>query len=670
MEVRKVEAETRVSRKKWRTFRLITFISIFAFIIFAIIFTSFYIYMRVLGPPPLAIPQSTLYYTVDGEIFGESNSGQKRYWVPLDEISPSVIDAVIAIEDQNFYEHAGFDVKRIAGAVVANVQAMEKVQGASTITQQYARNLYLTMDKTWKRKISEAFYAMRLEINYDKDQILEGYLNTINFGHGAYGIEAASQYYYGKSAKDLTLAEAALLIGIPKGPGVYSPFYSAENAKNRQLLILNEMHDLNMITAEEKNIAAKEELTLVGKHPHHRAEIAPYFFDEVKKELIRTVGLDERVIALGGLKVYTTLNLKQQQIAEKVVEQAMDDSSDIQVGFTAMDPRTGYVTALVGGRDYDESPFNRATQASRQPGSTLKPLLYFAALERGFTPSTLMRSELTTFQYDNGNSKYIPHNFNERYANGDVTMAQALAVSDNVYAVKTHMFLGEEVLVDTVKRFGIQSPMQAVPSLALGTSGIKVVELANAYSMFANGGKKVEPVFISKVEDSNGNVIYEAEQQKQQEFSPEQAFIMSHMMTGMFDSKLNGYATVTGASMINQISRTYAGKSGSTNSDSWMAGFTPGLTAVVWTGYDSGKEITLTADKLYAKNIWIRFMEQALEGEDEKLHTFRPPVGVEAVPIDPSNGKLATSFCPTFRLTYFEAGTEPTEMCTDHVFGF
>ncbi|MBS4218854.1 PBP1A family penicillin-binding protein [Bacillus sp. FJAT-49711] len=662
----KMETETRAHRKKWRTIRLLMFTSILAIGAFGALFLSFIIYIKILGPPPLAIPQSTLYYANDGSVIGESNSGEKRYWIKLDEISPSTIEAAIAIEDRTFYHHSGFDFKRIVGAVVANVTAMKKVQGASTISQQYARNLFLTMDKTWKRKISEAIYTIRLEGNYSKDEILEGYLNTINFGHGAYGIEAASQFYFGKNAKDLTIAEGAMLIGIPKGPSIYSPIINYEKAKKRQLLILKSMQEMNVITEETAKAAAEENLIFTGKHPHHRADSAPYFYDIVKKELLTTVGLDERVLALGGLKVFTTIDPKQQEIAENVMKETFAEDSEIQVGFAAMDPKTGFVTALIGGRNYDESPFNRATQAVRQPGSTMKPLLYYAALERGFTPSTLMRSEPTTFTFD-GNSEYTPHNFNNRYANSEVTMAQALAVSDNIYAVKTHLFLGEKVLVDTVHKFGITSDMEPVPSLALGTSGVKVVELLNAYSMLANGGKKVEPIFIQKVVDYRGKVIYEIEEKEEQVLNPDLAFIMSQMMTGMFDSKLNGYATVTGASIANQMSRVYAGKSGSTISDSWMAGFTPGLASVVWTGYDQGKEITLTADKVYAKNMWIRFMERAIEGQPEKLHTFRPPVGVTAVPVDPSNGKLATNLCPVFRLTYFVKGTEPEEICAEHL---
>lgn len=659
--------EAITKEKKWRTFRICSFLFIMAATAVGMLLLSFFLWLKILGPPPLSIPQSTLYYAADGSIIGESNSGQKRYWVSLDEISPHAVDAMIAIEDRTFYEHSGFDIKRIGGAVLANMKSMGKVQGASTITQQYARNLFLTLEKTWTRKLLEAFYTIRLEFHYSKDEILEGYFNTISYGHGAYGIEAASQFYFGKSAKELSLAEAAMLAGIPKGPGIYSPLVSPEKAKDRQLLILTAMQETGKISVSEKETAARERLHFIGKHPHHKADFAPYFYDVVKKELSSKAGLDNRVVELGGLKVYTTLDLQYQKIAEEVVQETISEKSEIQVGFAAMEPDTGYVKALVGGRDYNESPFNRAVQAVRQPGSTIKPILYYAALERGFTPATMLRSEPTTFRLNGEHNEYTPHNFNNQYANEKVTMAQALAVSDNVYAVKTHMFLGQNALIETAKKMGIQSGLKKVPSLALGTSGVKVIELLNAYSMIANGGTKVEPVFITRVEDSRGKVIYEAPAFKEKVLKPELAFVLSHMMTGIFDPKLSGYATVTGASVVNQMSREYAGKSGSTNSDSWMAGFTPKLASVVWTGYDKGKEMTLTEDKLYAKNIWIRFMEEALEGQDEKDHAFSPPANTVAVPIDPANGKIATNSCPVFRLTYFVKGTEPTEYCTVHM---
>lgn len=645
--------------------RAFLIISLIGMALTVLIIAGILVYAKILGPPPLAVPQSTLFFADDGTVIGESHNGQKRYWAPLDEISPNLIDATVSIEDKNFFEHNGFDYKRIAGAALADIRAMSKVQGASTISQQYARNLFLEHEKTWKRKILEAFYTIRLEMNYTKEEILEGYLNTIYYGNGAYGSQAASQFYFGKDASNLTLSEAAILAGIPKGPGIYSPLASPEKANSRQKVILQSMVKNGMISQQDAEKATEEKLNLVGEHLHTKTKTAPYFQDAVRTALKTQLKLDDRTIELGGLKVYTTLDLKQQEIAEETVEKLISKDSEIQVGLVAMNPKNGYIKAMVGGRNYEESPFNRAVQAVRQPGSTIKPLLYYAALEQGFTPSTLIRSEQTTFRFEDGTPDYTPHNFNSKYAEDDITMAQALALSDNIYAVKTHLFLGEDTLVNTAKKFGIKSEMAEVPSLALGTSGIKVIELANAYSMFANGGKKVSPVLIKRVENYKGEVIYQQEPFQLKVLRPDLAFVMTDMMTGIFDPKLNGYARVTGSTVIKDMTRPYAGKSGSTETDSWMAGFTPQLVSAVWTGYDKGQQITRTVEKTYAKNIWIRFMEQALEGKPAKA--FKPPKGTVGVYIDPASGKLATDNCPVKRLTYFAEGTEPTEYCTDYV---
>ncbi|MDR7078652.1 1A family penicillin-binding protein [Neobacillus niacini] len=652
-------------RKTIKYLRAFIIISLIGLGCMLIVFLGILGYAKILGAPPLAVPQSTLFFAGDGTLIGESNSGQKRYWVPLEEISPDLINATISIEDKNFYEHNGFDYKRIAGAILADVKAMAKVQGASTITQQYARNLFLEHDKTWARKLHEALYAIRIEMNYSKEEILEGYLNTIYYGNGAYGVQAASQFYYGKNASELSLAESSMLAGVPKGPGIYSPLASLENATKRQVIILNSMVENDYIKKEIAQKAKGTELTFIGKHPHKRVEAAPYFQDAVKNALKNQLKLDERTIALGGLRVYTTLDLKQQQAAEKQIQETIASDSDIQVGLIAMDPKNGHVKAMVGGRDYETSPFNRAVQAVRQPGSTIKPLLYYAALSQGFTPSSTMRSEKTTFKFDDG-GEYSPHNFNNKYADGEITLAQALAVSDNIYAVKTHLFMGAETLINTVKKFGISTKMDQVPSLALGTSGVRVIEMANAYSQFANGGKKVTPTLITKVEDYNGNVIFEGTHEEERVLDPAKAFVMTQMMTGMFDSKLNGYAKVTGNSLLDDITRPYAGKSGSTETDSWMIGFTPQLVTAVWAGHDVGKPITLTAEKSYAKNIWAKFMEESLKGKPVK--GFTPPKeGVKGVYVNPENGRLASKDCPVRRFTYFVTGTEPTEYCTDHL---
>ncbi|WP_050616632.1 transglycosylase domain-containing protein [Bacillus testis] len=661
-----MEATTRTrNRKSAKIARALTFILLIGGGALLAIYLFLLIYAKVSGAPPLAVTQSTLFYSDNGKVIGEYNNGQKRYWVTLDDISPALIQAVVSVEDKSFYRHNGFDYKRIAGAILADAKALEKVQGASTITQQYARNLYLSHTKSWNRKMNEAFYTMRLEMNYSKDEILEGYLNTIYFGHGAYGVEAASRFYFGKPAKALSLNEAAMLAGIPKGPSYYSPIRSMEHARQRQAVVLAAMEKSGYITGVDASKAKSMPVSLNGSYEQYEA-MAPYYISAVKQALKSEIHLDEKTLALGGLKVYTSLNIKQQQAAEEAFLHTLSQQSDIQGALVAMNPKNGEVKALVGGKNYEDSPFNRAIQAVRQPGSTIKPLLYYAALEHGFTPATMLRSESTTFTFDDGRSSYAPHNYNSQYAGKDITLSQALALSDNIYAVKTHLFLGEKQLVKTAKQFGIESKIEAVPSAALGTSGVKVIEMVNAYSHLANGGKEVSPVFIKKVENSLGEVIYKAPEFHKQVLDYKKAFVMTSMMTGIFNKKWNGYADVTGTTLIPRLSRQYAGKSGTTSTDSWMIGYTPQLVTGVWIGYDQAKIIDNPSERGYAKNIWADFMEDSLAKSAFK--TFKPHgKQLVAVKINPDSGKLATKHCPDSVLTYFVKGTEPKDYCKLHV---
>jgi 1A family penicillin-binding protein len=650
-------------RQTLKYIRALFLIGLFLLILVMVGMFGMFLYAKIEGPPPLSVPQSTIFYGADGTVIGENHYGQTRYWVPLESISPHLIDATISIEDKRFFEHHGFDYMRIAGAAIADLKAMAKVQGASTISQQYARNLFLEHEKTWKRKVIEALYTLRLEINYTKEQIIEGYLNTIYYGHGAYGIEAASHYYFDKQAKDLTLSEATLLAGIPKGPGHYSPIDHFDNAKKRQKVIVNSMIENKMITEEQAQHVLEEKLEPYGRFDIKRQNIAPYFQDAVKQALQSVTSLTDRTIEMGGLRVYTTLDPTLQAIAESRMESTIDPNSEIQASVVIIHPSTGEVKALIGGRNYSESQFNRATQARRQPGSTFKPFLYYTAVEQGFTPSTQLRSEYTTFQY--GEGTYSPSNYNDYYANDTITLAQAIALSDNVYAVKTHMSLGESALVDASRRLGISGKLPTVPSLALGTSTVRIVDMVNAYGILANGGKKIEPTFIKKIVDHNGEVIYEQSKTKEQILDKDAAFVTTHMMTGMFDEKLNDYTKVTGRTIMDQLTRVYAGKSGTTSTDSWMIGYSPNLVAGVWIGYDKDYTLDLTAEKKYAKTIWASIMEEALK--DEPVHAFKPPSGVVGVYVNPDNGHLASESCPVVRLTYYVKGTEPTDYCQDHL---
>jgi len=625
---------------------------------------SLFVYAKVSGPPPLHVPVSSTFYAKDGTIIGKSgHNGIKREWVPLENISPELIEATIAIEDKRFYHHHGFDFKRIIAAIIKDMKAMEKKEGASTITQQYARNLFLSHEKTWMRKLKEALYTIRLEFNYSKDDILEGYLNTIYYGHGAYGIEAAANYYFQKSADALTLSEASMLAGIPKGPSYYSPEIAFSHAKKRQETVLDAMADNGFISETEQKNAQSKPIELTDKK-NADEPLAPYFLDAVKRSLIEEVGLDPQTVEAGGLSVYTTLDPQMQKKAKKWVEQTIDPKSDIQAALVAIDPKTGGVKAMIGGRNYKESRFNRATQARRAPGSTFKPFLYYAALENGFNPSTPLLSEKTTFRYQDGRETYSPKNYGDRYANDFITLAQALAISDNIYAVKTHMLLGPDKLVETAKRFGITSPLAEIPSLALGTKPVGVLEMAHAYATLANNGKRMPAYLIEKVIDSQGNVLYEHQEEGKQTLDEDIAFVTTALMTGIFDESLNDYAQVTGASINHLLTRPMAGKSGTTATDSWMIGFTPQLVTAVWTGYDVDKTLHPINDSSYAKKIWANFMEDALENKPNV--EFRPTKGVVGVRIDPDSGKRAAKGCPKTRYVYYVKGTEPTETCDVH----
>lgn len=647
--------------------RLVRFIIRFSFRLAVIAFllaAGILLYCYAAGPPPLANEENTIYYSENGETIGEEKGTENRKWVRLENISPYLIEATLLTEDRGFYHHFGFDLKRIIKAVIVNLQTGTLKEGASTLTQQYARNLYLSHEKTWLRKIKEAFYTIQLEMHYSKEQILEGYLNTIYYGHGAYGIEAASRHFFNKSAGELTLAESTMLAGIPKGPTYYSPLNDEENAENRQEQILAVMKNEGAISEQEYITAQNETLEYQQVDTSDDKEMGPYFQDIVLDEASNLLQMEEEHIRTAGYHIHTTLDTELQQEMEQQLKQVIDPESDIQIGTIAMDPKTGAIRALAGGKDYTESPYNRAIYAKRMPASTFKPILYYAALENGYTASTMLESKPTSFTMENG-EVYEPSNFNGYYAEKPISLATALAVSDNIYAVKTNMYLGPEKLVEYAREFHITSELDAVPSLALGTSAVTLKEMVTAYSMIANGGKEVESYTIEKIVDQHGNTIYEREEERPEQVLNEQsAFILTQLMTGMFDRELNDYMSVTGAGISDQLSRAYAGKSGTTGSDSWMIGFSPSLVTGVWTGYDDNRQIESVAETTYAKNIWAGFMEAAHQEKPEE--SFPAPPGVVAVPIDPKTGKLATPYCDVSRVMYFKEGTEPREMCTEH----
>ena len=556
----------------------------------AIMCLTVYQYFKYLPAPDINVNTTITFYDSKGEVFLEKTYPKDQHWVSLDEISPYVINGFIATEDRNFYDHFGFDPLRMAKAVITNLTTGTRAQGASTITQQYARNLYLSFEKTWSRKIKEAFYTIRLELGYDKDTILEGYLNTINFGHGNYGIEDASLYYFGKHANELSLAEASILVGIPKGPTYYSPIKNPENSSNRQKIVLKSMLDENYISVEDYEHALKSDPVVIGEIPGDVDYEAPYYVDAVLAEVDHL--LDGQTSSYRNLNIYTTLDQEiQSQVNKSIVQNVKD--LDVQTAVIVMEPSTGYVKALSGGNNYEESQYNRALYSERQIGSLMKPFLYYAALEYGFNPSTTFMNEPTTFTYNGGKDSYTPNNYNSSYAYKSIPMANALAVSDNIYAVKTHTFLGLDVLPKTTKRFGISANIPSIPSAALGVEPVNIMEMAEAYSIFANNGKSVNRKFITSITDDRGFLVYsDTKTEQKQILDKTKTYIMNEMMTGMFNLQQNNHLSITGLSIIQNLTHQYAGKSGSTNTDSWMIGYTPELLTTVWTGPERGSMTT------------------------------------------------------------------------------
>ncbi|MCP3027533.1 transglycosylase domain-containing protein [Halobacillus sp. A5] len=622
-------------------------------------------YAIVLGPPSLSTPHNTTYYLADGEVMEGYDVGASRKWISLEEIPEEVIDATLAIEDHRFYNHYGFDFKRIASAALTDLKTMEMAEGASTITQQFARNLYLSHEKTWTRKLKEAFYAIRLEIFYDKDEILEGYLNTIYYGHGAYGVESASQYFFNKKAGDLSLAEATMLAGVPKGPTYYSPLADEENAELRQERILNRMNDLEFITSSEKNEAVTASLDYYDHSAEEAKAVGPYFQDEVVREAARLLDVEVEAVESGGFHIYTTLNPVHQKELEAALDEEFDSASEIETAAVVMDSESGAVTAMAGGRDYSGSSFNRATQAKRMVGSTIKPFLYYAALKEGYSPLTMQESKPTSFELENG-EVYSPSNYNNYYADDEITMAQALALSDNIYAVQTNLEIGPKKMAETLRDFGIKEDLPAVPSLALGTPSISLYDMVNGYSKLTSGSPEAEKHTITKITDHRENVLYEVDEETPGEklkIDQQAAFSVTHMMTGIFDSSLNGYTSVTGSSIADQLSRTYGGKSGTTDSDSWMIGFSPDYVMGVWSGYDDNRSMTQPRDQQYSKELWANTMEKI--HDDVPASAFKPPRGLRGVYINPESGKLSGPACPEERLVYVKKKDVPRETCEE-----
>lgn len=624
---------------------------IFLFISFIVLLTGLYTYAYL--SPKLDLKTSGSLYLYDNKndlIYQGSRSNE---WANLEDISDNLKNAVIAVEDKNFYNHHGFDYLRIAKAMLTNIKKKSIVQGASTISQQYIKNLYLDFDKTWKRKAEEAMLTLELEVHYDKDDILEGYLNTINYGQGNMGIVNASSYYFNKKPSELTLEEAIILAGIPKNPAGYNPVSNYEASLKRAWVVAKSMLNNGYIDEDTYNNLFKEKLEIFGQTKNNNLQMIMYYQEAVLNELSNIKEVPASLVNAGGLKIYTTLDLDEQTSLENnILNNKVDD--ELQVASVIVDPKTGAVKALTGGMNYAKSQYNRALKSKRQVGSTMKPFLYYTALENNMTMSSSFRSEETTFNLANGKT-YAPQNAGNIYASKEITMAAALALSDNIYAVKTNLFLGVDKMIDVAKRTGIKANLDEVASLPLGTSEINILDYATGYTTFASGGYQKELYFIEKIEDIDGNVLYEHEDLNRLVINPNYTYILNEMMTSTTNDAYVDYTTPTALNIASTLTHKYALKTGSTNTDYWIVGYNPDRLMMMWMGYDNNKEVNGNV-RNNAKKIWALTIEESLNSKNTTW--YETPKNVVAIPLDAVTGKT-TNNQNKVALYYYVKGTEP-----------
>ena len=624
---------------------------IFLFISFVVLLIGLYTYAYL--SPKLDLKTSGSLYLYDNKndlIYQGSRSNE---WANLEDISDNLKNAVIAVEDKNFYNHHGFDYLRIAKAMLTNIKKKSIVQGASTISQQYIKNLYLDFDKTWKRKAEEAMLTLELEVHYDKDDILEGYLNTINYGQGNMGIVNAASYYFNKKPSELTLEEAIMLAGIPKNPAGYNPVSNYEASLKRAWVVAKSMLNNGYIDEDSYNNLYKEKLEIFGQTKNNNLQMIMYYQEAVLNELSNIKEVPASLVNAGGLKIYTTLDLDEQTSLENnILNNKVDD--ELQVASVIVDPKTGAVKALTGGMNYAKSQYNRALKSKRQVGSTMKPFLYYAALENNMTMSSSFRSEETTFNLANGKT-YAPQNAGNIYASKEITMAAALALSDNIYAVKTNLFLGVDKMIDVAKRTGINANLDEVASLPLGTSEINILDYASGYTTFASGGYQKELYFIEKIEDIDGNVLYEHADENRLVINPNYTYILNEMMTSTTNDAYVDYTTPTALNIASTLTHKYALKTGSTNTDYWIVGYNPDRLMMMWMGYDNNKEVNGNV-RNNAKKIWALTIEESLNSINTTW--YETPKNVVAIPLDAVTGKT-TNNQNKVALYYYVKGTEP-----------
>jgi len=666
-------------RKKTGCLKFLIFITIIGIFflmfiggIFAFIYLNSLPSLEDLTPSPIA--QTSKVYAIDGSLIAEFHAEENREIIPFNKMSRYIKDAIVAIEDKRFYEHQGVDYIRIIGALIADIRSGEIVQGGSTITQQYVKNVYFSPEKTLRRKINEAVISIQLERNYTKDKILEMYLNTIYFGAGAYGIEKASQIYFGVHASDLTLAQAALLAGLARAPEEYSPFNDIEKAKSRRNLVLKLMYEQGYIDKKQyldaliSPIILNKDYSINGSMNKNR--FAPYFIDYVKHLLYKKKFTDYDVFK-GGLRIYTTLDPSLQKKAENAIKTVFSQEIGPSYSLISVDPQNGYIYALIGGKDYNKSKFNIAIQGKRQPGSVFKVPVLMEAINQHISPNTKFNPNGPITLKIEGGPDWKVDNFGGQKFGEEMSIIDATIHSVNVVYAQLIMKVGAanvEKLLNSMEIYDIGSN----PAIALGglEKGITPLDVSKIFSTLASGGIYHQPVGILKITDAQGNILYEYDPEKNEANHRVIEEPVAYYVTQILQRVINE-GTGKGAN----IGRPAAGKTGTTSDfrDAWFAGYTPELVTVVWMGYpESSKSMEPINNRIvvggtYPADIWKEFMSQALEGK--QVSDFKKP-DQELVDIEvcSESGLLPTFWCPEDSREYriFVKGKEPKDICNLH----
>lgn len=617
-------------------------------------------------PAELEAPRTSIIYAADGSVLAEWHGEQDRKVVALDTVPQSLRDAVIAVEDERFYEHHGVDTRAILRALKVNTVSRAYAQGGSTITQQLVKLLFTGGERTFTRKVREALLAYQIEYKTDKDKVLEAYLNVVYLGSGRYGVESASRAYFGKPVSDLSLSEAAMLAGVIRAPSAYSPADDFGEALRRRDVVLRKMREQGYITQTEEREARVDEPRIAEQR--EKAAVAPHFVEHVKQDLIDRLGT-ERVFG-GGLRVHTTLDPKLQAEAEKAVKEHLGRASDPEVALVSLEHRTGRVVAMVGGRDFESNKFNLATQGRRQPGSAFKPFVLVAALQEGVRPEDVFAATPYTTRVKDGVWKV--DNYENARTSSSLTLRAATNWSVNAVYARLIIKVGPEDVVKTARKMGITTPVEPNPAIALGglKIGVSPFEMASAYGTLATGGLRVLPRTVDRVEDDQGRVVFEPESRPERALSPAVAAKASLMLHDVVEH---------GTGSAAKLKVWAAGKTGTTQSyrDAWFVGYAGDLSTAVWVGFPEAqvdmtnvRGIKVTGGSFPAR-VWKSYMQRAMAHENSPVTTPRPSTSQEAedgmtVTLCQETLLLANKRCPNTIDIFLERGLVPTQVCEKH----